>query len=105
MSRTIVVRPLADRDLDELFDYLASEDPRAARRFYQAAQATFEALAESPGLGGRWESGKSELREYRVWPIRGFKNHLIFYRPIDGGIEIIRVLHGARDLESLFGSE
>lgn len=39
----------------------------------------------------------------RVWPIRRFPNHLIFYRPIDGGIEVIRVLHGAQDLDAIFG--
>jgi toxin ParE1/3/4 len=38
----------------------------------------------------------------RVWPVKGFENHLIFFRPIDGGIEVIRVLHAARDIESVF---
>ena len=36
MSRSIL-RPLADRDLDEHFDYIARKDRRAARRFYEAA--------------------------------------------------------------------
>jgi len=37
-----------------------------------------------------------------VWPIKGFKNYLIFYRPIEQGVEIVRVLHGARDMPSVF---
>jgi toxin ParE1/3/4 len=35
----------------------------------------------------------------------GFRNHLIFYRPIDDGIEIVRVLHGARDWQNLLELE
>jgi len=34
-------------------------------------------------------------------PVRGFENFLIFYRESGGRVEIIRVLHGARDIESL----
>ena len=31
------------------------------------------------------------------------KNYIIFYQPVEGGIEILRVLHGSRDIESIFG--
>jgi toxin ParE1/3/4 len=41
----------------------------------------------------------------RIWRIDGFPNHLIFYRPIEGGIEIVRVLHGARDIDAVLESE
>jgi len=39
----------------------------------------------------------------RMWPVAGFPNHLIFYRPFGSGIEVIRVLHAKRGIESLFG--
>ena len=32
-------------------------------------------------------------------------NHLIFYRPIDDGIELVRVLHGARDISPEYFGE
>jgi plasmid stabilization system protein ParE len=35
-------------------------------------------------------------------PIRGFEKHVIFYRPIANGIEVVRVLHASRDLEAMF---
>jgi toxin ParE1/3/4 len=35
-------------------------------------------------------------------PIRGFGKYLIFYLPLEDGIEIVRVLHGPRDVQSLF---
>jgi plasmid stabilization system protein ParE len=34
----------------------------------------------------------------------GFENHLVFYRPFKDSIEVIRVIHGARDIEKLFES-
>ena len=43
------------------------------------------------------------LVDVRMWRVAGFPKHLIFYRPIETGIEVIRVLHAKRDIESLFG--
>lgn len=40
--------------------------------------------------------------DIRVWPIRGFKNHLIFYQVRKGRLEIVRVLHAAQDIETAF---
>lgn len=31
-----------------------------------------------------------------------FPNHLIFYRPVEDGIEVLRVVHGAQDIEAIF---
>jgi plasmid stabilization system protein ParE len=38
----------------------------------------------------------------RMTLINGFRNYLIFHIPTDYGIHIVRVLHGARDLDALF---
>jgi plasmid stabilization system protein ParE len=49
---------------------------------------------------------RSELTGVRSFPVHGFESHLVFYRSMDrggAGIEILRVLHGARDLGSLLG--
>lgn len=40
------------------------------------------------------------LRSFRV---KDFANHRIFYRPREQGIEVVRVLHGARDLDNALG--
>jgi toxin ParE1/3/4 len=37
-----------------------------------------------------------------MWPIGGFEKYLIFYLPLPDGIDVIRVVHGARDIERLF---
>ena len=38
-------------------------------------------------------------------PVRDFEKHLVFYRPIVGGIELVRVLHSARDTSAILGQE
>jgi toxin ParE1/3/4 len=50
-------------------------------------------------VGRAWESPDPRLAGVRVYPLpRRFRNYLVFYRPIAGGIEVLTVLHGARDL-------
>jgi len=38
-----------------------------------------------------------------VWPVNGFRRQLIFYISTNETIEIVRLLHGARDVDSLLG--
>jgi toxin ParE1/3/4 len=71
-----------------------------ALRFYDGASTTFGKIASMPGIGERWQSINPRLAELRVWRIDGFEKHFIFYRPTADGIEIIRVFHGARDIDN-----
>jgi toxin ParE1/3/4 len=45
------------------------------------------------------------LTGLRVFPVRGFPKHLIFYRQVADGIELVRVLHGARDVAAILAEE
>jgi toxin ParE1/3/4 len=40
-----------------------------------------------------------------MWPVKDFEKYLIFYRSLPEGIEVVRIIHGARDIERLFGAE
>jgi toxin ParE1/3/4 len=40
-----------------------------------------------------------------MWRVRGFAKHLIFYRPIEDGIEVIRILHASRDLAAVLDED
>ena len=94
------VLPAADRDLDELAAYLETEASlETALRFYDAASSTFARIAGMPSIGERWSSSHPRLAALRVWRIEGFENHIVFYRPVDDGIDIVRVLHGSRDID------
>ena len=104
MKRRILVRPAGGRDLDEQAEYLAAHrDVETAVRFYRAAEETFRLLASQPDMGRVTEYRSSFLTGMRMFPVKTFSNHLVFYRALENGIEIVRVLHGARDIESLFG--
>lgn len=90
------------KDLDEQAKYIQRESPQAAIRFLAAAEATYQRLATMPELGQRQEFAKEDLADVRVWQVRGFENYLIFYRPIERGIEVLRVLHASRDVPGAF---
>jgi len=56
-----------------------------------------------PGIRSSVEFGVFVLQEYDHGEVgRPFENYLIFYRVTDEAVEIIRVLHGAMDFESIF---
>jgi toxin ParE1/3/4 len=106
MTPRYSVSPAADQDLDDQAGYLAqAASLETALRFYDAAATTFAKIACNPGMGERRASARLRLADLRVGRVEGFEKHLIFYRPTDDGIEIVRVLHGARDLDRLLESE
>lgn len=97
-----VLRKAAIQDLDELAAYIQQESPETAVRFLDAANETFHLLAENPELGGLFETTHQLLAGIRIWRVKGFQTMLVFYRPITVGVEIVRLLHGARDFAAIF---
>ena len=85
----------AQRDLGDIVDYLAVENPEAARRLVDQLLEAFQRLAEMPGMGRSQERRQPNLRSWTVG------SYLVFYRPAAEGVEIIRVVHGRRDLDRL----
>jgi toxin ParE1/3/4 len=98
----IVLRQDAIDDIDETSDYIARDNLDAARRFRATVREEIRSLSEMPGMGARREFDNPRLKEVRSWPVKHFMNYLIFYRPIEDGIEVLRVLHGARDIDRIF---
>ena len=85
----------AEADLEECWLYIARDDPRSATRFIETILQKCELLAEQPGIGRGRSDLSSDLRSFVVG------RYLILYRPIEDGIEVVRVLHGARNIEAL----
>jgi len=87
---------LANRDLVEIALTIAEENSQAADHWLDSIDSRCQLLAQMSGLG--------RLRPDLAPKLRGFPvgNHIIFYRERNDGIEVIRVLHGARDLPPLF---
>ncbi len=101
MSR-IVRRHAARVDLIATYRHYVQEAGSAvADRFLAQAEATLTRLVRSPGLGTLYHHDHPALTDVRYFPISHFKKYLVFYRPMTGGIEVLRVLHGARDLDSI----
>jgi len=98
----IVLAPCIEGELWDIWSFIAQDNPDAATRVIEAAGETFKALAATPSLGVARKHRNPRLRDVRFFPISGFENYLVFYRPILEGIEVLHVYHGARDLERLF---
>ena len=88
--------PRADQDLEELWFFIAQDDPAAADRWLDTLEEKIRLIADNPLMG---PARPDIARELRYHPVG---NHLLLYRVIQGGIEIVRVVHGARDLLDLF---
>ena len=105
MTVRVLSSDAALRDLDEQAKFIQRDSPDAAIRFLAAAEVSFHLLAGMPELGERQEFERKELADLRAWQVRGFENYLIFYRPIEHGVEIVRVLHAARDIAAILEEE
>ena len=91
------IRPLAEADLDGHAQYIAKDNLEAGIRLYECAEQTYQALAEMPHLGVIYQFSKAELVGMRFFPIQDFPRYLVFYLPMEGGVDIIRVLHARMD--------
>jgi toxin ParE1/3/4 len=105
MSGRVIRSGLALNDLEEQSEYIRQRNPRAALRFLNAAEALFRQLASMPGMGERYESKNPLFEELRCFPIPKFPSHIVYYKSYPDGIIVIRVLHGARDIDGVFGHE
>jgi toxin ParE1/3/4 len=103
MGERVTRQPEVRRNLIEQAGYISHDNLDAALRFLDAAEATFEFLADHREVGEMFPSTNPRTAGMRVWPVDGFRNHLVFYRPTDDGVDIVRVLHGSRDLGAVFG--
>ena len=97
------VRPQAALDAEEIFAYLLKQSFSLARRFNEAVADTLIAIRDDPTIGIRWQPQHGRLTDLWWKRVRGFKNYLIFYRSENGEVVVVRILHGARDLESILG--
>ena len=105
MTGRIVRTPAAIEDLAEHAIFLEDRAAGVGSRFLDAAETAFVRLAGMPRLGRLRAFRGPRLRRLRSWAIPGFPNHVVFYRPATEGVEILRVLHAARDIDRLLKSD
>ena len=97
MTRAIFA-PAAEADLETMVDYIAADNPAAADELVTRLEDLAARLAETPGMGRARFDLLPNLRSFRLG------RYLLFYRVTSSAIEVVRVLHGARDFPALFGA-
>jgi toxin ParE1/3/4 len=97
MSR-YTIAPQARRDLQSIWDYIGvvNDNPTAANKHFQSLCDRFALLATQPLLGQLRDDLRPGLRTFAAG------NYVILYYPMKDGIEVVGVLHGARDIDSMF---
>jgi toxin ParE1/3/4 len=95
----ITLRPRAIADLAEIWNYIADDSEQRADSFIDLLDRKINTLARRPNMG--------HIRDELVEGLRSFPvdRYIIFYRSIPKGIEIVRVLHGARDINTVFNED
>jgi len=106
VSARYLIRPKADQDLEELAYYYAGRgSPELGHRFLVDAHETFARLATQPAMGWLARLKDPRLTTKRVFPITSFKRVIILYLPALDHIDILRVVHGSRNLRALLRRE
>jgi toxin ParE1/3/4 len=87
---------LARLDFADIFRTIARTNPVTARRFVSKIERECDRHACFPLTGEARDDLGPDLRVFSV------SSYVVIYRPIEDGIEVIRIVHGARDLPGLF---
>jgi toxin ParE1/3/4 len=89
-----VVSPRAQTDLDGIWDYTAERWSSAqAERYIRTLQEAIETVATDPGRARTCDYIRAGYRRYSVG------SHVIFFRPAENGIDIVRILYQRMDFE------
>jgi toxin ParE1/3/4 len=88
----------AEGDVEAIIEHIAESSVDAALRVYNALEEAFELLAENPGIGHRRED--LTARPVKFWSVFSY---IVIYRPEKRPIEVLAVLHGARDIPRVLG--
>jgi toxin ParE1/3/4 len=106
MKGFVLCRPRARQDLIDIFRYLARDRGiQIAHRFFVQVESTLQRLADIPGLGAPYEAENPAFPRIRFLSVNRFRKYLIFYIPITGGIDVVRVLHGSRDIPRILARD
>ena len=92
----IIKHPTAENDLDDIWFFIDQDSPDNADKFLDEIEETCRKLARFANMGRNRDDLHPGLQSFPVG------KYLIFYLPINGGIEVVRVLHGMMDIDALF---
>lgn len=96
MARVVKLVAAAEQDLQEILDYVSQYSPAAANKLIKEIVSKFALLRDNPYAGVEQNRLLVNLRSFVV------RNYFIFYQPFDDRVEVLRILHSSRDIESIF---
>jgi toxin ParE1/3/4 len=86
----------AETDIATIRRYIAQENPTAADKFVAELFGLFQTLGRSPEIGQQRPDLRAHLRSI------SHGSYVVFYYPARSGAEIVAVVHGARDIDTIF---
>ena len=92
----VLISPKAEKDIDDIADYIALDHPERAVKFLRFLSKKLIDLASTPLIGRERPALELGLRSFPI------DSYIIFYKPLDDGIDIIRIIHSARDIDHIF---
>jgi toxin ParE1/3/4 len=95
----ILRRPRALLDLVEIWSHIAEDNVPSAGKFASRIDKTLKLISRRP------EIGRARPELYPVLRSFGVGKYVVFYLPLTNGIDVVRVLRGARDIETVFEEE
>lgn len=87
--------PQAEQDLIDIYQHIWRDNPGAAERLIRSINAKCELLSGNPRIGRARPELRSDLRSFP------YGAYIILYRVIENGMEVVRVVHAARNLDDL----
>ncbi len=96
MNRRYFINILATHDLKEIADYFTANSVEAGEKFFHKFDRRCEQLINFPNMGRNYAEIRPDLRGLTL------DGYIIFYRVLDDGVEILRVINARRDLPSIF---
>ncbi len=98
MKKPFVLTPRAEQDIGDIWDYIAVDSIDAADRVLTALEKAILRLAKTPGIGHLREDLADRRHRFLL-----IFSYLIVYRFETKPLQIIRVIHAARDVQSILG--
>ena len=95
MSR-VTRRPHAEADILEIWGYIAEDSVVAADRWVDKLDEKFALWATQPMMGRARDELSPGIRSL------AFGRYVVFFQPLPDGVDVVRVLHGSRDIDASF---
>ena len=95
----VLRRPQASGDIAAIWDHIADDSLAAADRWLDQLDTQLRLLATQPLMGRARDELAAGVRSLPMG------RYVVFYVPNDDGIDVVRVLHSARDVDALFGDD